>query len=167
MSSPSSTRRASGFAQVSAFLFLFCLTWASAAADAYTVMRDWGQFATFCRLIERAQLVKIFWKQTSLTVFAPTDRAFARMDKNAFRALELPENRDRLRAVLLYHMVAERISVFDMTREVPRATIHGKSLTSLLMSGQMVLNDAFIDIEDIQTPSGAVHAIDKVLMAPS
>ena len=87
-------RRSCGFAQISAFLALACLTSASAAADAYTVMRDGGQFATFCRLIERAQLVEVFRKQ-------------------------------------------------------------------------VMVNDAFIDIEDIETPIGYLHAIDQVLIPPS
>ena len=89
------------------------------------------------------------------------------MDKGALRTLELPANRDRLRALLLYHMVPERISVFDMTREVPRATVEGKNIKSLLMSGQMMVNDAFIDVEDIETASGYLHAIDQILIPPS
>lgn len=60
----------------------------------------------------------------------------------------------------------ERISVFDMTREVPRVTVQGKSIKSLLMSGQMMVNNAFIDVEDIEISSGYVHAIDQVLVPP-
>jgi uncharacterized surface protein with fasciclin (FAS1) repeats len=159
-----SARRARGLAQFSTLLLLACLTSASVAADAYTVMRDWDRFATFSRLIDRAQLGEVFRQQTPLTVFAPTERAFARMDQATLLELELPENHDRLRALLLYHMVPERISVFDITREVPRVTVQGKTIKSLLMSGQMMINDAFIDIEDIETESGYVHGIDQVLI---
>lgn len=129
-------------------------------------MREWGGLGTFCRLIERAQLVDVFRTHNPLTVFAPTARAFERMDQGALRALEQPESRNRLRALLLYHIVPERISVFDMTREVPRVTVQGKSIKSLLMSGQMMVNNAFIDVEDVETSSGYVHAIDQVLVPP-
>ena len=117
--------------------------------------------------MEQAGLLDSLRGSDPLTVFAPTDAAFARYGEKQLAALLRPANRERLRALLLYHLVPERLDVFAMKREVARGTLQGKTVKSLLMVDKMMINDAFIDIEDIKTSSGFVHGIDKVLVPPS
>ena len=154
----------------SRFLVLVTIALASPAdatqSDVLTAMRQWGQFQVFCRLVNLAGLETRLSGPGPVTVFAPTDAAFERLGQAALERLEATANRTELRTLLLYHLAPERISVFELRREAPRATAHGKTITSLMMSGAMMVNDAFIDIEDIPASNGLVHGIDKVLTPP-
>ena len=139
---------------------------AAAEPDALTVLREWGRFGVFSRLVEQAGLVETLRGPGPLTVFAPDDEAFRRLDAQILEDLQTPEKRDQLRALLRYHLVAQRLSVFELRREAPRATIAGKTVTSLLMGNIMMVNDAFITAEDIAAGNGLIHGIDKVLTPP-
>ena len=139
---------------------------ASAGSDAFSVMRGYGYFATFCDLIERADLVEAFEAEGPISVFAPDDSAFERMSAEKRRALEDPERLAELRALLLYHLVDERLSAFDLKREKPYGTVAGKRVEFLDMGGSLMINDAFIDTADIRASNGLIHEIDKVLTPP-
>lgn len=139
---------------------------ASADSDAFSVMRGYGYFARFCDLIERAGLVEAFKTESPITVFAPDDDAFERMSLNERRALEDPERLAELRALLLYHVVDERLSAFDLKREKPYGTVAGKRVEFLDMGGSLMINDAFVDTADIRASNGLIHEIDKVLTPP-
>ena len=136
------------------------------AADLFDTMRDWGNFDTFCALIEHAGLISTFREPGPITVFAPSDRAFAQLERFEIAALKQPAARERLRALILYHVVPGRLKVFDLLREIPRATVQGKTVKSLQMGNAMMVNDAFIDREDIAASNGLVHEIDRVLTPP-
>ena len=133
------------------------------AGDVYTVLGQWPELATFRRLVDHAGLAGRLRGDAPITVFAPTNAAFERLDANVLADLESPAGRERLRALVRHHLVPGRVAVFDLRRETPRPTIEGKSVRSLLMSGAMMVNDAFIEVEDIPAENGLVHTIDKVL----
>jgi len=139
---------------------------ATAESDALSVMRSYGYFTTFCELIERAGLAEAFEVDGPITVFAPDDDAFAQMSVKERRALEDPERMAEVRALLLYHMVDQRLSAFDLKREKPYGTVAGKRVKFLNMGGSLMINDAFVDTADIRASNGLIHEIDKVLTPP-
>ncbi len=137
---------------------------AEAESNAFSVMRGYGYFDSFCDLIERAGMVDTFEADGPITVFAPDDAAFERMSAHARRSLEDPA---KLRALILYHVVDGRLTAFELKREKPYGTVAGKRVEFLDMGGSLMINDAFIDTADIRASNGLIHAIDKVLTPPS
>lgn len=131
--------------------------------DLMTTLCSDGDFDTFCELIDAAGLVATLRERSPLTVFAPTDDAFARLSPAELTALRQAENRDRLRERLLYHIVAARLEAFDLRQERPAAPLKGKQVRFVLMHDQVLIDDAYIDREDIMTSNGIIHGIDKVL----
>ena len=139
---------------------------AKAQSDAFSIMRSYGDFSTFCDLIERADLVGAFQAGGPITVFAPADKAFARMNPADRSALDDPQRLAQLRALLLYHLVDRRLSAFELKMEKPYGTVGGKKVEFLDMGGSLMINDAFIDTTNIRASNGLIHAIDKVLTLP-
>ncbi len=94
-----------------------------------------------------------------LTVFAPTDEAFAKLPKGTLEELLKPENRDRLTSILTYHVVQGKIML------VPQSptTLEGQSL-NLQLSGTFEVNGAKVTTADIVASNGVIHIIDTVLI---
>ncbi|GAA4447206.1 hypothetical protein GCM10023189_03320 [Nibrella saemangeumensis] len=96
-----------------------------------------------------------------LTVFAPTDEAFAELGlypNNVATALPI----ETLKSILLYHVVAGKVYSTDLTTG-PVPTLLGQTVMVDLTSGVMV-NDANVIVADIEARNGVIHAIDKILM---
>jgi len=95
--------------------------------DIVDVARSAGSFGTLLAAAEAAGLVDALQGRGPLTVFAPTDEAFGRLPAGAVDALLLPENRDRLRAILTYHVVAGKVMAADVKTSMVQ-TVNGKKL---------------------------------------
>ena len=74
-----------------------------------------------------------------------------------------PENKDKLFAVLTYHVVAGKVMSTDLVDDSTPATVQGSMVTIDLDNGAMV-NDATVVTADIETSNGVIHVIDKVLV---
>jgi uncharacterized surface protein with fasciclin (FAS1) repeats len=122
-----------------------------------------GRFATFGRAIQTAGLASMLGGKGPLTVFAPTDKAFARMPSADLEALLT--NTTELTRVLSYHVVRDRV-------KAPRAgsprSITTASGTNLEISradgGGFKVNEARILKTNIRASNGVIHAIDRVLV---
>jgi len=117
-------------------------------------------YATFNAALGSTGLARVF-AQNDLTVFAPTDRAFAELGL-------FPGNirqQANLREILLYHVVAGFVYSKDLTEGfVP--TVNGAAVQISLSDGPMV-NDANIVLVDKKARNGVIHGIDKVLLPPT
>ena len=109
------------------------------------------------------------------TVFAPTNAAFAKVDKAALDGLMKPEAKDKLGAILKYHVVAGNVKAADVVKMITdgkgTATIKtlGGSLKASMDGEKVVLTDAkggksTITATDIAASNGVVHTIDTVVM---
>src|SRR5690242_2956482 len=85
-----------------------------------------GQFKTLIKLAHKARLARALEAKGPLTVFAPTDAAFAKVPKATLTALE--HNRAKLRAVLLYHVLKGRITAAQLAKRHSVKTLNGQSL---------------------------------------
>ena len=125
-----------------------------------------GSFNTLVAAVQAAGLVDTLKGEGPFTVFAPTDEAFAALPAGTVEDLLKPENKDKLVAILTYHVVSGKVMAGDIAGENTTAdTVQGQSLMINATEGVMI-NDATVVSADIATSNGVIHAIDKVLLPP-
>jgi uncharacterized surface protein with fasciclin (FAS1) repeats len=124
-----------------------------------------GQFKTLVKLVKRAGLAGALSGKTQLTVFAPTDAAFAKMPQSTLDALLA--NRAKLRTVLLYHVVQGRVPAAKVTRMASARTLAKQSVSFMVKDGVVFVNDARVVKANVVTRNGIIHVIDKVLIPMS
>ncbi len=124
-----------------------------------------GQFKTLAAALEAAELIDALKGSGPFTVFAPTDEAFAKLPAGTVEALLKPENKDKLKAVLLYHVVPGSVMAEQVTRLNGRSvkTLQGSSIKVRTSHGVRVDNAKVIQA-DIKASNGVIHVIDTVLM---
>ncbi|MHC4743487.1 MAG: CIA30 family protein [Planctomycetota bacterium] len=120
-----------------------------------------GNFKTLVAAVKAAGLVDALKAEGPLTVFAPTDEAFARLPEGTVEELLLPENRDTLIAVLTYHVVPGKVMLGRQSRE----TLQGASIT-IGAAGPFKVNAANVIAADVMASNGVIHIIDAVLLPP-
>jgi uncharacterized surface protein with fasciclin (FAS1) repeats len=125
-----------------------------------------GSFNTLVAAVTAAGLGEALSGEGPLTVFAPTDEAFAALPEGLVDCLLLDENIDPLTAILTYHVVDGMVMSTDLT-DGPVPTLQGEEVTVDLTDG-VVLNDSVnVVIADVEASNGVIHAIDGVLVPPS
>ena len=98
----------------------------TAEADIVATATSAGQFKTLTMLLKRAGLVGALKGTGPYTVFAPTDAAFRRVPKSTLNALL--QNRAKLKAVLLYHVVSGEVTASEVAELSRAKTLNGKSV---------------------------------------
>lgn len=148
----------------SLLLMVFTQPRHSHAADLLDVARGDGRFTTLVSAVEIAGLTETLKADTQagLTVFAPTDAAFAKLPPATLAGLVA--NPSRLRTVLLYHVIPGRVRSGDL-KAGKIITAQGAAAT-VTLSPAPKINDAGIIITDIEAANGIVHVIDSVILPP-
>lgn len=119
-----------------------------------------GQFDTLLAAATAAGLADALADpEAELTVFAPTDAAFAALPPGTVEDLLEPANRETLVAILSYHVVPGRLEL----RRHPAETLQGQSL-DLQQSGEVRVDEARVVLADIKATNGVIHVIDRVLL---
>jgi uncharacterized surface protein with fasciclin (FAS1) repeats len=124
-----------------------------------------GNFTTLVAAIEAAGLVETLKGPGPFTVFAPTDAAFAALPAGTVEDLLKPENKDKLIAILTYHVVPGKVMSTDLSEGLTAATVQGGNVTITLEGGAKV-NGATISTADIEASNGVIHVIDAVILPP-
>jgi transforming growth factor-beta-induced protein len=126
-----------------------------------------GRFTTLVAALQAAELVETLSGEGPFTVFAPTDEAFAALPSGTVEDLLLPENKQQLTDILLYHVVPGKVMATDVTALTSASTVLGKDITIKVEDGKVFLNDTVqVIITDIEAPNGVIHVIDAVLLPP-
>ena len=97
-------------------------------------------------------------------MFAPTDEAFAKIDAATIADLLKPENKDKLTAILTYHVVSGKVMSSDIKGDIEALTVNGKPLSIKLMGGKVMINEATVIVPDVNADNGVIHIIDTVLL---
>ena len=127
---------------------------------------DAGQFSTLVAAVQAAGLVETLKGEGPFTVFAPTDEAFAALPEGTVEDLLKPENKDKLVAILTYHVIPGKVMASDVAgAETMAATVQGQELDINGSDGVMI-NDAKVTAADVDASNGVIHVIDKVLLPP-
>ncbi len=99
------------------------------------------------------------------TVFAPADEAFAKLPPGTVDMLLNPENKARLRSILLYHVVAGNVMAEEVVKmSIRRRQRRDESVTITAMNGDVMVNNAHLTKTDIACSNGVIHVIDTVLL---
>jgi transforming growth factor-beta-induced protein len=126
-----------------------------------------GKFKTLLAAAKAAGLVDALSGDKALTVFAPTDEAFAKLPKGTVEDLLKPENKDKLAAILTYHVVEGRVYSEDAVAAKAAKTLQGGSVKISVKDGGAYVNDAKILATDIDASNGVIHVIDSVILPPA
>ena len=138
---------------------------AARAADLVDTAVAAGQFKTLAAAVTAAGLVDTLKGPGPFTVFAPTDEAFAKLPAGTVEMLLKPENKDKLVAVLTYHVVPGKVMSTDLTEGMMAKTVQGGEVTITLEGGPKV-NGSVISGPDIAATNGVIHVIDSVILPP-
>jgi len=126
-----------------------------------------GRFTTLVAALGAAGLVETLSGEGPFTVFAPTDDAFAALPAGTVESLLLPENKQKLTDILLYHVVSGKVMAADVVTLTSAPTVLGKDVTITVKDGKVFLNDTVqVIITDIEASNGVIHVIDAVLLPP-
>jgi transforming growth factor-beta-induced protein len=121
------------------------------------------QFTTLVAAVKAAGLVETLKGDGPFTVFAPTDAAFEKLPEGTVESLLKPENKDKLIAVLTYHVVPGKVMAKDVVGLSKAKTVQGKEISITVGDGVKVDN-ANVVKTDIECSNGVIHVIDAVIL---
>jgi len=132
--------------------------------DIVEVAVEAGSFNTLLTAAKAAGLVGALKADGPLTVFAPTDEAFAKLPEGTVEMLLKPENKDKLTAVLLYHIVEGKVTSDQVVKLTSARTLEGDTIDISAKNGAVYVDDAQVVAADIDASNGVIHVIDSVLL---
>ena len=131
---------------------------------------------TLVAAVKAAGLVETLQGDGPFTVFAPTNAAFDKLPKGTVETLLKPENKEKLQAVLTYHVVPGKVSSMDLVKMIKDGkgkaeltTVNGGTLTAMLKGKKVQLKDAAgnistVTIADVNQSNGVIHVVDTVVL---
>lgn len=123
-----------------------------------------GTFKTLLAAVKAAGLVDVLSGDGPFTVFAPTDEAFAKLPKGTVESLLKPENKDKLVAILKYHVVSGRVFSDDAVKAEKAETLQGQDVRIAVKDGKAMVNESRLVATDIDASNGVIHVVDAVLL---
>lgn len=149
---------------------MLCLTTRVQAAekDIVDTAVSAGKFNTLVTAVKAAGLVDTLKSKGPFTVFAPTDKAFAKLGKKTIKALL--KDKKKLAAILTYHVVPAKVMASDAVKLAGKSakTAQGETIAVSVKNGAVMLNgEAKVIATDIKCSNGVIHVIDTVLLPPS
>ena len=123
-----------------------------------------GSFKTLAAALGAADLVGAVSGTGPFTVFAPTDEAFAKLPAGTVESLLKPENREKLVAILTYHVVPGKVLASDVVKLKSAKTVNGKEVVIKVGDSGVMIDSAKVVATDIETSNGVIHVIDSVIL---
>jgi uncharacterized surface protein with fasciclin (FAS1) repeats len=123
-----------------------------------------GGFNTLAAALKAADLTTALKGEGPFTVFAPTDEAFAKLPEGTVESLLKPENKTKLQAVLLYHVVPGKANAEAVTSKEAWATLNGQQIEVSATSNAVMIDGARVTKADVKASNGVIHVIDTVIL---
>jgi uncharacterized surface protein with fasciclin (FAS1) repeats len=136
---------------------------AKTKADIVDVAVSTGKFNTLVAAVKAAGLVDVLKGDGPFTVFAPTDDAFAALPEGTVESLLKPENKDKLVAILTYHVVPAKVMAADV-KTMAAPTVNGQTANVVVKDGKVTIEGANVIATDVKASNGVIHVIDQVIM---
>jgi uncharacterized surface protein with fasciclin (FAS1) repeats len=121
-----------------------------------------GTFTTLAKAIDAAGLVGTLKGEGPFTVFAPTDEAFAKLPEGTLESLLA--DKEKLAAILTYHVVPGKISSEDVAQLPMAKTVNGQDVKITTADGKVMVGNATVTQADVPASNGVIHVIDTVLL---
>jgi uncharacterized surface protein with fasciclin (FAS1) repeats len=125
-----------------------------------------GSFKTLAAALKAADLIDTLKGEGPFTVLAPTDEAFAKLPEGTVETLLKPENKEKLVAILKYHVIPGKAMAVDVVKldgqEVK--TVQGEKAKVAVKDGTVTVDGAKVIKADIETSNGVIHVIDTVIL---
>ena len=134
--------------------------------DLVTLASGAEGFKTLVVAVKAAGLVETLQGEGPFTIFAPTDEAFAKLPAGTLENLLKPENRDKLVAVLKYHVVPGRLLAADV-RSGQATTAQGQKVSLQVSDKGVKVDNAKVIKTDLIANNGVIHVIDTVILPKS
>lgn len=131
---------------------------------------------TLVAAVKAAELVETLSGTGPFTVFAPTNAAFEKLPEGTVDTLLKPENKDKLKGILTYHVVAGKLDAAAVVKAIKDGdgkavlkTVNGEEITASMDGDKVVITDAkggksTVTIADVMQSNGVIHVIDTVMM---
>jgi uncharacterized surface protein with fasciclin (FAS1) repeats len=121
-------------------------------------------FSTLVGLVKKAGLVKTLSGKRKLTVFAPTNAAFAKLPKATLRKVK--HDKKLLTSILTYHVVKGAVPASKVVKLDGKSvkTLNGKRVKIRISSGRVYVNRARVTKPDVKASNGVIHVINRVLI---
>jgi uncharacterized surface protein with fasciclin (FAS1) repeats len=113
--------------------------------------------------VKAAGLAETLSGKGPFTIFAPTNEAFAKLPAGTVESLLKPENKEKLVAILTYHVVAGKVMAADV-KSGKVATVNGKEVTIEVKDGAVTVDSAKVVKTDLEGSNGVIHVIDSVIL---
>lgn len=162
------------FITAMAFTFVTTVGLQTASADCGTcdktiveVAAKTDGFKTLVAAVTAADLAEVLSSKGPFTVFAPTDDAFAKLPSGTLESLLKPENKDKLIAILKYHVVPSKVMAKDVVKLTSAKTVEGSSVKIKVDDGTVMIDKAKVVKADIPCKNGVIHVIDSVILPKS
>lgn len=146
------------------------LTLSLASAGSYKNKKDIVEvaaaadtFSTLVAAVKAADLVDVLQGSGPYTVFAPTNEAFAALPAGTLESLLKPENKDKLIAILTYHVVPTKVLAKDVAAGMVD-TANGAQVEIAINGGAVTVQNANVVATDIMASNGVIHVIDRVII---
>ena len=123
-----------------------------------------GSFKTLAKALDAAGLVTTLKGVGPFTVFAPTDEAFAKLPDGTLETLLKPENKEKLRRILTYHVVAGKVMASDVVKLQSARAVSGDTITVKVEDGVVHVDNATVTSADVLASNGVIHVIDSVIL---
>ena len=123
-----------------------------------------GQFKSLAAALKAADLVDTLKGAGPFTVFAPTDDAFAKLPAGTVESLLKPENKQKLIAILTYHVVPGEVTADKVVKMSEAKTVQGQMLKIKVDGDSVHVNDAKVIKADVHASNGVIHVIDTVVI---
>ena len=124
-----------------------------------------GSFATLVAAVQAAGLVETLKGEGPFTVFAPTDDAFAALPEGKVQSLLLPENKEKLKNILTYHVVAAKVPSSAVSTTKVKM-VNGQKANLKVDNKKVTINGANVVAVDVIASNGVIHVIDSVILPP-
>lgn len=122
------------------------------------------EVTTLVAAIKAAGLVDALKGEGPFTVFAPTNAAFAKLPPGTVEDLLKPENKEKLKGILLYHVHAGKAIKAADVKTMKLSTLNGKDLDVKVEGGSVMINNAKVIKTDVTASNGVIHWIDTVVL---
>ncbi len=146
---------------------LFAAALPAVAGDSKTIVdiaASKPEFSTLVAALKAGDFVTTLQGTGPFTVFAPTNDAFAKLPAGTLDDLLKPENRDKLRAILTYHVVPGRVLAADVVKLDEATTVNGAKADVEVEGGTVMVDGAKVTATDITADNGVIHVVDSVML---